>query len=176
VRELEEIRSDIEGQAERINKIVDDIIAQYGQELDEFIGVIKKVLERVKNGEFDEYPEQALELQMIKLPVLMYFAGRGLETLGGESDIAKATREEVYNRIIIGATGTIQEKGAKAEQGAINERLMEAIFNRAYKKLKIQIEMADKIFSALKKVVSKRIAEIGINDREKGWMGVNEDE
>jgi hypothetical protein len=176
MRELDEIQKEIEAQSERINIIVDGIVDNYAGELDEFVGIIKSVLERVKTGEFDEYPNHALEMQMIKLPVLMYFAGKGLETLGGESDIAEALRKEIYNKIIIGATGTIQEKGAKAEQGALNERLMEAVYSRAYKKLKIQIEMADKIFSALKKIVSKRIQEGEINGRENGWMGVSDNE
>jgi len=178
-KDIKEVREYIEKNSETVEKIINEIVSKYSEELDNFIKVVKNVLERVKAGEMDDYPDHALEMQTIKLPILMYYAGTGLEYLGAESDVAKAHRAEEYNKMLMKVTGTIPDKQAKAEQATITEAIMEQVYLRAYKMLKIKFETADKLFSALKKVLSKRIQEIDIGRREAGLPnsgGVNYDD
>ena len=55
------------------------------------------------------------------------------------------------------------EKKARVEQLTEDKALVEAIYRRAYNTLKVKLEMAEKIYSGLKKALSKRIAEVDLN-------------
>lgn len=161
-RLLEEIREE----GEPIKELIDKIVDYYSRNLDELINHINEIVHTVKNKEIDEYPNDVLELQIIEIANQMYFAGRELAYLGGQSDLASAKRRKLYNEVIMHAKGTIQDKKAKAEQYTINESLMEEIFKRAYDQLKFKLEQADKIYSALKKVYTKRMMELEVFRKE----------
>lgn len=160
------IKRYIEQNSELIKRLVDEIVIRYSRDLDDFVELVGRLLEDIKQGRIREYSDISLEMQTIKLPVLMYFASNGLEDLGAESDIAKANRMERYNEVYVELTGTIPEREAGAGLNTLYEAMMEAVYLRAYKKLKAKIDMADKLFSALKKVLSKRIVEMDISRRE----------
>lgn len=49
------------------------------------------------------------------------------------------------------------------EQLTEDKALVEAIYRRAYNSLKVKLEMAEKIYSGLKKSLSKRIAEVDLD-------------
>jgi hypothetical protein len=144
-----------------IKKVVDEIVMRYSRELDEFVAMVRDYLALIKSNVMTTYTDDDLQMQIIKLPMLMYFAGDGLEDIGSESEIAAYKRKELYNEIINSldtSQYTIPDKKAKAEQGTETEDMMEKIYDRAYKKLKMKIEMATKLLESLKKVVDIRIA------------------
>lgn len=161
-RLLEEIREE----GEPIKELIDKIVDYYSRNLDELIKRIDEIVQAVKNKEVDEYPDNELEIQIIDIANQMYFAGRELAYLGGQSDLASAKRRKLYNEVIMYAKGTIQDKKAKAEQYTVNESMMEEIFKRAYDQLKFKIERADNIYSALKKVYTKRMTELEVFRKE----------
>lgn len=161
------VQREIRANAEIVNRLVDELVNEYSAELDDFIDIVKGLLDKIKQRKI-EYSNNVLELQSIKLPVLMYYAGNGLERLGAEHDIAKAHKKEMYSEKYLDVIGTIPERDAKATAMVLTEEMMEAVYSRAYKKLKLKIDMADKLFSALKKVLSKRIQEIDISNRDNG--------
>lgn len=158
--------SNVEEQSVLVKQITEEVVARHSRELDEFVRNVKNILDRIKRGEVSEISDRALELNSIKLPVLMYFAANGLEQLGCESDVAKARRIEAYNAMLMEVQGTIPHRQAIAESRTYYEMLTETIYVRAFKQLKGKIEMADKLFSALKKVLSKRMLELELARRE----------
>jgi len=152
-----------EQEEQLIKKIVDEIVLSVSKELDEFVKTVdnylRKIKEDMQKGNVVEYDDSILELQCIKLPVLMYFASDKLEDLALASDVAKADYQYTYDQIIQKVDGTIPEKESSARLHSVAEKYAEIIKERAYRKLKARLEYADKIFHGLRKVLSKRISD-----------------
>lgn len=151
----------VEKDSEFIKVVVDGIVKKYSAELDEFVDVVRRYLQMIKEATMTEYRDEDLELQILKLPTLLYLAGNGLEDIGAESEIAEYKRKELYNEIINSldtSQYTITDKKAKAEKGTETEEIIEKIYDRAYKKLKNKIDAAIKLLESLKKVADMRIA------------------
>lgn len=70
---------------------------------------------------------------------------------------------DIQHIVELKVTGTVQEKKARVEQITEDKVLVEAIYRRAYNSLKVKLEMAEKIYSGLKKALSKRIAEVDLD-------------
>lgn len=161
-RSLEEVSE----QSEIMVRVTEELVAKYSAEMDEFVRNIKGLLDKIKRGEIVNISDRQLELNTIKLPILMYYAGNGLEQLGSESDVAKARRAEEFNRILMQVDGTIPHREAVATNQTMYHQMIETIYGRAYKQLKNRMDMADRLFSALKKVLSKRMLELELAGRE----------
>ena len=84
----------ISDDSEFFKKIVDGIVTHYSRELDEFVELVRHYLQLIKENTMDTYNDDDLQMQIIKLPTIMYFAGNGLEDIGSESDIAP-TKDDV---------------------------------------------------------------------------------
>lgn len=157
---LRQIKARVEENSQTLDRLVDSIVSKYNRDLDEEIEKVKELL-----SEKDKLSDEQVENMVMRIPVFMYFATNGLESLGIESDMAKAVKLEVYNDKYVRAEGTIKDKQAEAETLSINEAMIEVAFTRAYKKLKTKIEMAEHVFSGAKKVLGKRMQDVEISLR-----------
>lgn len=151
---LRSLRREVEKNADIINRIVDTIIGKYVTELNKVIEDARNLIENK-----DRLTDTEIEDLVLRIPVYLYFAAEGLETLGVEGDNAKAIKSEAYNEAYLVAEGTIKDKEAAAELQTFSEQMIETAYTRAYKKLKAQIEKAEHVFSGAKKVLSKRMQE-----------------
>jgi uncharacterized membrane protein len=156
---LRTLKNRIESDSAVIESIVEQIVTRYNRELDAFVIEVKQMLEKKNNLTDDE-----LDYITLKLPVYMYFAAGGLEILGVECDTSKAHKTMTYNQKYLLADGTIQDKTKTAEIATLDETIIETAFSRAYKQLKANIDMAEHIFSGVKKVLSKRLQETSFNN------------
>ena len=80
-----------------------------------------------------------------------------------QADLASNSKKTAQNEAMLKVSGTVPEKKARVEQLTEDKALVEAIYRRAYNTLKVKLEMAEKIYSGLKKALSKRIAEVDLN-------------
>lgn len=158
---LRSIKNRVEDNSKSIERIVEAIVSKYNQELTAEVEKIKVMLDNK-----DTLEDTEIEHLVMRLPVYMYFANNGLETLGVESDMAKAVKSDIFNMKYLQAEGTIKDKEATANQQIVNEQFIEIAFQRAYKKLKGNLDMAEAVFSGAKKVLSRRMIEIDINKRD----------
>lgn len=159
----------VERESIYINDIVKSLVKRYSRELDDFVIVVQDALQMVKEGTMQVYDTDMLEMQSLKLPTLLYFAGDGLEILGAESDVAESRRKELYNEIIASLDTkeyTIPDKKAEAEAKTEAELMIKEIYDRSYKQLKLKIEHASRLLESMKKVMEVRIAKI---NKGKGW-------
>jgi len=166
---LKHSKEAIEMDSEFVKSIVEQIVSKHSKELDDFVVIVREMLSLIKQATMKEYDDESLQMQIIKLPTILYFAGNGLEDIGSESEIAAYKRRELYNDIISKmdtSQYTIPDKKAAAEKGTETEDMMEKIYDRAYKKLKSKIDHAIKLLESLKKVADMRIAKI---NKGKGW-------
>jgi hypothetical protein len=157
------IKTKVEENSAVIDQIVDSLVRKYSRDLDDYVTKVKALLDK-----YEELSDQEIEDIVLRIPVFMYFSVTGLEALGIEGDNARIVKMEAFNRAFLEAEGTIQDKKNTAEQQTYAEHLVEIAFDRAYKKLKKQIDMAEHIFSGAKKVLSKRMLEIELSKGDTG--------
>ena len=156
---LRTLKSNVEQNSIVVEQIVEQIVSKYDRELEELLADMKQALEK-KN----DLSNEELDRITLKLPLLMYFASSGLEILGIECDTAKAQKSAIFNQKYLLADGTIQDKTKTAENSTIQEAIIEVAFTRAYKQLRLKLDMAEHIFSGVKKVLSKRIQESNLSN------------
>lgn len=154
------LKNDTAQDSEFFKQIVNGIVVHYSRELDEFVELVRTYLQMIKENTMQTYDDESLQMQIIKLPTILYFTGNGLEDIGAESDLAAYKRKDLYHRVINECSGTIPEKKAQAEMATETEGMMEAVYDRAYKKLKLKIDHAIKLLESMKKVADYRIAKI----------------
>lgn len=154
----------VEQNSERINKIVNQVVAKHSNDLDEFMVAVKALLDKketLSNTEIEDI--------VLRIPVYIYFSAEGLESLGVEGDTAKAVKMEAFNEVYMVADGTIQDKTKVSEVSTVNEYMVEVVYTRAYKKLKARVEKAEHLFSGAKKILSKRMAEYELSNQEQKY-------
>lgn len=139
-----------------VEKIVDQLVSKYNTDLQQVIDEIKLYIFRVQNNPNVEFDIVTLEHWMMKVPTFLYFAGSGLELLGIEGDNASAIKDEAFNSAYQAIEGTIGDKKAHAELETFNEKIVEIAFQRAYKKLKLQLQYAEILYKSISKIYGKR--------------------
>lgn len=159
LEQLEKLTGRVETNSQIMDNVVNQIVSEYCKALDEYMEEVSDKLTDPVN------PPLIHELDEIvmALPVYLYFVGEGQESIGIREDVAKAIRMEVYNEAYESAeTGkrTIADKTAAAELAAQEELLIQMAYNRAYKKIKIKMEIGNELLQSVKKVLSRRISEL----------------
>lgn len=152
---LSEILKRTDENSEYINSIVNDIVNKYCKPLDDLM----KLFQGILNDENNPPTDEELDQMTMKLPNLLYFAGEGQEALGIKDDTSKAIKMEIYNKIHMETAGTVSDKEAKANAGSQYETVVNAIYVRAYKKVKLRMEAGFEQLQSIKKVISRRCLE-----------------
>lgn len=142
--------------AQVIQGIVDRLVVKYCGPLDEFMLKIKPILEDTQNPITD----QELEAAMLKISALCYFTGDAMENLGIRADIAESVRREAYHTARGTATGTVDDKNTVAEMASMKEAIVKDAYDRAYRKIKLKLELGQDVYNALKRVMNKRCLEL----------------
>lgn len=155
------LKHDIETSSITMTKIVDQLTKKYCKDLDNAVFEIQNLL---KNK--DDLHIEDINYYIAYLPILLYYAGTGLEHLGIEGDTAKAVRQETFNEVYLEVEEkTVQAKTSAAQQASVSEQLIENAFARAYRQVKNRIEVANTLHSALKKVLQWRMTELEVTSR-----------
>ncbi|AVM69740.1 hypothetical protein C3V36_11115 [Lachnospiraceae bacterium oral taxon 500] len=140
-----------------------ELIVKYSRDLDSAISELDMIMDSIGENSIEDIPDNQIEYYCVKIPAIMYYAGQKVEELGMQADIASNSKKIAQNDAMLKVSGTVQEKKAKVEQLTEDKVLVEAIYRRAYNTLKVKLEMAEKVYSGLKKALSKRIAEVDLN-------------
>lgn len=153
---LTKIQENVESNAGALDAIVNEIIAPYCRDLDDYVSFIKDCL---KDGENPPTNEELDDFCM-NLSTYIYFAGGTCEYLGIRDDIAKAVYKEMYHTARASQdSGTVADKDSLAELASQEEYIVSAAYNRAYKIMKSKVDNAQELLSSCKKVLTRRISE-----------------
>lgn len=140
-------------------KFSNDLLAEYSKDLDSAIREIEVIMDSIGESSIEDIPDTQIEYYCVKIPALMYRAGVKLEELGMMADISSSQKRQEYNEAMLKVSGTVQEKKARVEQLIEDKALVEVIYKRTYNSLKGKMDMAEKMYSGLKKALTKRISE-----------------
>lgn len=160
---LSKLIKEVQEESSPVVKLSNELIANFSKELDSVISELNIIMDSIGESSIEDIPDTQIEYYCVKIPALMYYAGQRVEELGMQADIASNTKKTALNDALIKVSGTVPEKKAQAEKLTEDKALVEAIYRRAYNTLKVKLEMAEKIYSGLKKALSKRIAEVDLD-------------
>jgi len=149
----------IEEKALIIENLVNEVVNKYTDDLDDYMIKIRNVLE----SSTDELTNQDMNKILVRLTSYSYFLGAKLEIAGIRADVSEAFRAEKYNNTYLNtSTGTVAYKQSTAEESAKEEAMVALIYKRVYKILKAKCDACDRLSDAIKKVISVRVAEMGL--------------
>lgn len=132
---------------------------EYSEDLDNAIKELEVIMDSIGESSIEDIPDTQLEYYCVKIPALMYRAEVKLEEFGLMADISSSQKRQEYNEAMLKVSGTVQERKARVEQLTEDKALVEVIYKRTYNSLRGKLDMAEKMYSGLKKALSKRISE-----------------
>lgn len=107
-----------------------------------------------------------IEIYMLKLNNEIYKLSDNVERIGIYDSVSRAIYKDCYNQIYLNNQikdgekknkTTVAELTALSEQGTVYENLVNDVYNRVYKTLKIKLDAAQSMLSTLSKLLSKRM-------------------
>jgi len=160
---LSKLIKEVQEESSPVVRLSHQLIEEHCNDLDSAISELDIIMESIGENSIEDIPDSQIEYYCVKIPALMYYAGQRVEELGMQADLASNSKKNAQNEAMLKVSGTVPEKKAQVEQLTEDKALVEAIYRRAYNTLKVKLEMAEKIYSGLKKALSKRIAEVDLN-------------
>lgn len=142
-----------------IDELVESLVSSCCDKLDEYVLYVKDRL----NDNNANIPASELDDIVMTIPSILYFVGTQQEKLGIRHDVAKSTRNILFNQLFTKSVGTVNAKKAEAEIQLFNEDMATIVYDRAYNSIKTKVEFATEILQSAKKIISRRMAESDIN-------------
>lgn len=160
---LSKLIKEVQEEATPVVKFSNQLVEAYVKDLDDAMRELTVIMDSIGESSIEDIPDSHIEYYCVKIPSLMYYAGQKVEELGMQADLASNSKKVALNDAILKVSGTVPEKKAQAEKLTEDKALVEAIYRRAYNSLKTKLEMAEKVYSGLKKSLSKRISEADLD-------------
>lgn len=153
---------------ESLTSVVRDMVAGIVDEacsdLDKYMKQIDEILCDKDNPVSDE----ELEDFTLNLPSLLYLVSSRREELKIKEDVAKAVYKDVYNRVREKAQGTVADKDTAADLAAQSESITVIVLQRAGSTIKTREEAAWEMLNSVKKVLTRRTAEMELTRQTGG--------
>lgn len=140
---------------EMVKKIVDEAC----KELDTYMSIIEDILCDTDTPVSD----RELEDFTLNLPSLLYLVSSRREELRIKEDVAKAVHKDVYNRVREKAQGTVADKDTAADLASQSEAITLIVLQRAGSTIKTREEAAWEMLNSVKKVLTRRVAEMELS-------------
>lgn len=164
MKTVKTVMSKVDNLSEETREMVENLINEYCKQLDDYMKVIDSTLynatEPLTNEQLEEY--------ILNLASILYFTGSAQEDLGIKEDACKSLRTNVFNRARELAEGTVADKDTAGTLACQCEAIVQAIYGRAYKKIKIKSDAGYEMLNSLKKVMNKRITEAELSNNRYG--------
>lgn len=160
-----EVMNTVDESAKELSDLVDEIISPYTSQLDDYIHKLHEVI----RGKDSDLSTTELSKSALYISCSMYSLVHSIEKSILKQNIAEIVKLEKYNSIYQSLVeGTISDKKSIAENKIEEEKVVELLYKRCYNKLKMLYDSADKVQSAIHKVINLRIAEMNLSLRERG--------
>lgn len=160
---LNKLIKEVQEESSPVIKLSNQLVEEYTNELDSLISELETIMDSIGDSSIEDIADSQIEYYCVKIPALMYYAGQKVEELGMQADLASSNKRNAQNEAMLKVSGTVPEKKAQVEQLTEDKALVEAIYRRAYNSLKTKLDMAEKVYSGLKKALTKRISEADLD-------------
>lgn len=147
-----------------VRDMVKSIVDAACSDLDKYMNQIDEILcdkdNPVSDGELEDFT--------LNLPALLYLVSSRREELRIKEDVAKAVHKDVYNRVREKAQGTVADKDTAADLAAQSEAITVIVLQRAGSTIKTREEAAWEMLNSVKKVLTRRTAELELTRQTGG--------
>ena len=147
-----------------VRDMVKGIVDEACADLDKYMQQIDEILCDKENPVSDE----ELEDFTLNLPSLLYLVSARREELRIKEDVAKAVHKDVYNRVREKSQGTVADKDTAADLAAQSEAITVIVLQRAGSTIKTREEAAWEMLNSVKKVLTRRVAELELTRQTGG--------
>lgn len=144
---------------EKLNLLVNDIVMSCTENLTKLMFTIKNYLKQP-----DLISDSVLENLILDLANELYFVGLEVEKLGIQEDVCKSIRQEAYALSRQGFSGTVADRNNMADRAVQSETLVQCVYSRSYKSVKIALDSGYEMLNSLKKIMNRRIAELELSN------------
>ena len=167
---LTKVLDETEDNVKYFEGTLSDVVTAYTEHLDTLMKSVYMDIITVDNPSLD-----VIEKYFLELTNAIYFMGDKLENLGVKDDMSKAQYKEIYNNAYLNNQikdaekknkTTVAENQAVAESAAIYEGTVNSIYSRAYKIVKYKIDAANEMIKSLSKIITKRLNEMSLPERQ----------
>lgn len=163
--QLQERYNEVRRLSLKADTIVMQVVAAHSDTLDRFVDGIDSMLERIQTGE--QFEDKELWRMVIRLPVLMYRLTEVMDKAAIESDIAKAVSKNTTAVHYLQSTAkTIPAKKAEADILTAEDDDVVELTKHVYQRLRHKLDMAEKLFDAIRKVMTGRDMEKSVFGKE----------
>ena len=156
---LKEILKNMNEDNQKISGEIKKIVSKYAGGLDLLIEKIREEVRLDSGGSIEDIPSSIIENYCYEITSLLYYCYTGLEEIGIRLDAIVNEKKKKYNDAFLQATGTAQDRKAQAEIAIHEYHTIENIYKRSYNVLRGKMDSAEKMYTAFKKTMSKRISE-----------------
>lgn len=153
--------------------ISENLVKAYTEDFDELMSDLKEDL-------IDNEPTDIiLEKYVLELNNKLYFLGSKLESVGIRDDLTKMASREVFNNAYLSSREkdterknktTVAELTAIAEDASRYQSVLNSIYSRVYKQLKLKMDAGYDMVNTLRKVISRRMQEASLSATYKPVM------
>ena len=152
----------VEEDSKLLDEVVDKVVQKSTGNLEAYVESIKEFLE---NG-VDKLTLDDLNNMSLRVASYLFFLSTNLEKVGLRQAVANQLRDEKYNyEYSTNATGTIADKQAYALAKVKEEDVINTVFDKAYKILKMRYSSTERLVDVIRKVITSRIAEMQLSGK-----------
>ena len=158
-----EVNKDIINRVENDSVLIDDVVTKV---MNEYTGKINEYIDSIKT--FLEEGTESLSLDdmnRISLRVASYLFFMSDNVCKGsiKNSIAEQVRNERYNQEYCSLTsGTIADRTAKASEAVKQEEVVNIIFDKVYRTMKLKYSALEKLADTIRKIQTVKVNEMQI--------------
>lgn len=163
---IQELQATLKENVSYFEKLIDDIVDENTKGMDRILCEICDNIVNVDNPSTD-----VIEKYFLELTNCLYFMQERVEKLNIYDSLSKISYKEAYNNSYLNpqidkAKPTVAELTACAEGATIYEQSLNEMYNKAYRIIKAKIDSAQTMIQTLSKVLSKRINDTQLVNRD----------
>lgn len=130
------------------------VLNQISKELDNTVSVLSKYKDP---NSINNLSDEQMYSAILEIGFNLYSIANKFETIGIKSDVAKIMLEYRQSEIMSNTDGKKYDRENAAIMNSMVEQENAMIYNRAYKAVKMKIDVAMELINSLKKIVSDRM-------------------
>lgn len=159
-----EVNKDILNRVENNSKLIDDVVTKV---MNEYTGKINEYIDSIKT--FLEEGTESLSLDdmnriSLRVASYLFFMSDNVCKASIRNSIAEQVRNERYNQEYCSLTsGTIADRTAKASEAVKQEEVVNIIFDKVYRTMKLKYSALEKLADTIRKIQTVKVNEMQIS-------------
>lgn len=164
---ISEVKNTISENVEYFTKLIDTIVDENTKGMDK---ILCEICDNVINVENPS--TETIEKYFLELTNCLYFMQERVEKLSIYDSLSKISYKEAYNNSYMNpqeiekSKPTVAELTAYAEGKTVYEQSLNEMYNKAYRIVRSKVESAQTMVQTLSKVLSKRINDSQLSNRD----------